>query len=353
MSELLKDISDIIKHDQNAVDSVRRVLKSTKAKHNDTNTRDLNSALQVPGYKYVKRNNVIFLDKDYASKSAQNLKARPELEITKSKPVGVFLNKPQKSAVIDMDDSEESEEIEDPKPESAAKLKTIKQRQAQTLTQPQRVDINEQVLSLAKNHAQQIAQAQADEQAKSISQSLISALNNNSQINNRAKEGEEFKLPLMMREEEQKREQKLREESQLTERLERQTQQKAAVEEKATLEELMQSLAQRHAEQMAKEQTQKQAQTIMQKLAQTLYQDQTKTTEESPNEKQIHNAQLIRIIGLLLEHNEDVQVKLTSLKVFQIAFHFAIDWAGISGLGCRIGCRRDASCWFQGGILLI
>jgi hypothetical protein len=118
MSELLKDISDIIKQDQNAVDSVRRVLKSTKAKHKDTNTRDLNSTLQVPGYKYVKRNNVIFLDKDYASKSAQNLKARPELEIIKSKPIGVFLNKPQKSAVIDMDDSEESEEVEDPKPES-------------------------------------------------------------------------------------------------------------------------------------------------------------------------------------------------------------------------------------------
>jgi hypothetical protein len=64
MTELLKEIGDIIKQDPNAVDVVRRHLRNTKAKHKEANTRDLNEGFQVPGYKYVKRNNVLYLEKD-------------------------------------------------------------------------------------------------------------------------------------------------------------------------------------------------------------------------------------------------------------------------------------------------
>ena len=150
---------------------------------------------------------------------------------------------------------------------------------AQMPTPQHEMNIEDQVLSLAKIHAQQVAQAQADEQAKSISKSLLSALRSTSLATQERKrttdsdkvdDEEQQKRELKIRDEQQKREQKLREEQQIEEKRERERQQQN---HHPSMEELIQSLALTHAEQQMKEQTQKQAQALMQKLIHALYQN--------------------------------------------------------------------------------
>ena len=78
MTELLKEIGDVLRQDPSGVDAVRRVLRNTKSMHREANTRDLNAVHHVPGHKFVKRNNVLFLDKDASGAGIQN-KVKPLL----------------------------------------------------------------------------------------------------------------------------------------------------------------------------------------------------------------------------------------------------------------------------------
>jgi hypothetical protein len=64
MTEVLNDIKNVLIQDRGAVDSVKQILRNTKSKHRELNTRDLNTNYRVPGYKYLKREGVLMLLKD-------------------------------------------------------------------------------------------------------------------------------------------------------------------------------------------------------------------------------------------------------------------------------------------------
>jgi hypothetical protein len=63
MSDLSREIGIILKEDPNAVEGVRRLLRNTKSKQKDVNTRDLNAAHHIPGYKFIRRDTTIRLER--------------------------------------------------------------------------------------------------------------------------------------------------------------------------------------------------------------------------------------------------------------------------------------------------
>ncbi|GHU24505.1 hypothetical protein FACS189472_17490 [Alphaproteobacteria bacterium] len=124
------------------------------------------------------------------------------------------------------------------------------------------------------------------------------------------REGRELK----MKEEEQKREQRLREEMQIRERQEREEAQRESIRQ-PSLEELIQSLALTHAEQMAREETQKQAQTLTQKLIHTLYQDgKGKENDTDDSKLMIFIKSMLESINEIEDRQELMNEELAEIK---------------------------------------
>ena len=186
----------------------------------------------------------------------------------------------------DDDDGDDDESVVDYKqdviPRFGTKQNNLNVKKALTESQNDG-SIEDQVLSLAKSHAQKIAQIQADEKTQSISQPLLKALNSktdeeeerkrNAEVRAKLREIEEeqeLKRLLKEREDESKREASLRDERMLQDKAERERERERMF-HPPSLEELIQSLALTHAEQQVREQTQKQAQTVSQKLVRVLY----------------------------------------------------------------------------------
>jgi hypothetical protein len=128
----------------------------------------------------------------------------------------------------------------------------------------------------------------------------------------RMQEIEEQKRSFERAVQEQKREQKLREEAQIREKEDREKERKERYHQPPSLEELIQSLAQTHAEQLAKENTHKQAQTLTQKIIQTLYQDGMKKSDGDSDENSY--AELKKILLIILDQNSQLQTQMEDMK---------------------------------------
>ncbi|GHU20902.1 hypothetical protein FACS189472_13040 [Alphaproteobacteria bacterium] len=335
MTQLLKEIGDVLKQDPNGVESVRRVLRNSKSTHKEASTRDLNAAYHVPGYKYVRRNGFLTLEKGGDDK--QNPSAQPNLDGLQASTNALIAdslkrdpNTKHTDPVLDADENEESDneelasasQVRHLEQKSIMDARALPQRKSQTSAQRDLrstdSSLEDQVLSLTRTHAQQVAQKQAEEQAQKYSKSLMHALivkeeedriKEETQKYELKMKEEEHKRELRMREEELKREQKLREERQLEEKEERE---KTRQQKPQSMEELIQSLALTHAEQEAREQTQKKAQTLMQRLAQTLYQDSLNKTEESSDE--IVDAKIMQFISVIVGQNQSLLEQVLEMK---------------------------------------
>ena len=66
--EVLKEIAKVLKQNPNDFEGVRRVLRNTKSKHSEINTRDINISHHIPGFRFLKRNNMLYLERDYTGR---------------------------------------------------------------------------------------------------------------------------------------------------------------------------------------------------------------------------------------------------------------------------------------------
>jgi hypothetical protein len=234
---LFNDIKTVLEQDPNAYDAVRRVLRNTKSKHKEANTRDPNANFHIPGYKFIKREGVLILVKDGGVPEEKYLKPKMDVSsfvfgkgdklLEKEKNVNKYKNEMKNAETQVLDAESEEEEEED---ESLPTQASILPQGAGPTVQTQKLNINDELKSLARIHALQKAQQKAEEEAKVISQSLLNApkitqtdTEDERQKERLLKQKEEELLKefLRQKEEEQRHEQKSREKSQLREKQER------------------------------------------------------------------------------------------------------------------------------------
>jgi hypothetical protein len=309
---LVQKIKAVLDQDPRGVDAVRRVLRNTKSQHKELSTRDLNKTFQIPGYKFIKRENVFLLLKDSPGLDPTTPTKIPSNGLAEkaNDEIAKYRKALATQGLVSNDDDEEEDDgvnvqqtqrLSQPfsQPPSQPPVHPTNQPTSQPPSHPpsqpqsQPLDINDQLLNLARNHALQKAQMKAEEEAKALSKSLQSALeravespskttqDDPNDVRRKQKEEEEWlKGFLKMKEEEQRREQKLTEERQLREKQEREQKQKEQ-HRQPSLEELIQSLAITHAEQTAKEETQRRAQTTIQKIFNAISQDGDNNNENA------------------------------------------------------------------------
>jgi hypothetical protein len=328
MSYIFDSLDAILNENPDDFVAVRVLLRDTKDIHNDVKTKDLNERYNIPGFRFIKRGNVLQLIRDGTS-AGREVTDFEGSDVANGRPAywGTVARTP---LIKDSQEEEQHFSRQNPRQDlssntqvsepvhntlslnanaTSAMINALNGTRPAISSDPVDPTLDDQVQMAAKVAAKQYGQKRAEEHEKVVSKRLRDALN--SVVNTEAEQEpsqslrDESKMRAeieqKLREEFRMYEQKLREEKQHEEKLEREAEQRNRVEHRPTVGEMIQSLALEQAQMKAQTQAQKEAQLLTQTIAHALCGGDTK------KECDIVPVQIYELLHRLLDEVNEIK----------------------------------------------